>query len=148
VRACWRSALVPLAFLVVVAPAHATDPGVTIDPGSPTAREYRVPLDAIRGETAGGGGNPTAHVGDTSHDPAPAFGVGVHPRRSRAGGASGRRPTAAGQPGSRGLETPAAASAARAAESGGAKTWLWIAIAAAVLVPGGLILLVRRRRDA
>jgi hypothetical protein len=129
------------------APAQAADSGVTIDPGSPTAKEYRVPLDAFRGEASGGGGNPTAHIGEVSKNPAPAFGIGVHPR---GGGATGRRSQAGGAPAAtapQGAATPAAARAASVA--GGSSTALWIALAAlAVLVPGLVVALVRRRRRA
>jgi len=71
------------------APASAaSDIGVVhVDPGSPSGKQYAIPLTQARRD-AGGQGAAPATAGDTS---APAFGAGIKPSRSAASAAHGAR---------------------------------------------------------
>ncbi len=55
----------------IAAPAAALEPGVFVDPGSPAAKEYSVPLSVLR---AAGSGRPAVE-GQAQ----PLFGVGITP---------------------------------------------------------------------
>jgi hypothetical protein len=67
----------------LAAPAAALEPGVHIDPGSPAAKEYALPLSQAR-QTGGGSTSPGA-----SEIP---FGVGIKPPNSGGSGKSGPGP--------------------------------------------------------
>lgn len=69
------------------APANAAnDNGVVhVDPGSPSGKQYAIPLTQARRDGAGQGGAP-ATAGDTS---APLFGDGIKPSRAAAAAAHG-----------------------------------------------------------
>jgi hypothetical protein len=64
----------------LAAPAAALEPGVHVDPGSPAAKEYALPLSQAR-QTGGGSTSPGA-----SETP---FGVGIEPPKSGGSGKSG-----------------------------------------------------------
>lgn len=70
--------------LALTAPAAvAQEEGVTVDPGSPSGKEYALPIDKARRDATGGGGRSS-----TPGRPTPAFGEGVRPdRESGPGGA-------------------------------------------------------------
>lgn len=78
------TALGLLAALVAAAPAAAQEPGVTIDPGSPSAKQYVLPLDSAR-RAADPKGQEGPGSGQTAGG-APLFGAGVS--RAAARGAS------------------------------------------------------------
>ena len=84
-RTLGLSVTVVLAVLAVslpTAPAQAAtglEPGVHIDPGSPAAKEYALPLNQARQTGAG----PAGHEGSSAGAP---FGAGIHPPGS--GGSS------------------------------------------------------------
>jgi hypothetical protein len=83
-----------------VAAAGALEPGVHVDPGSPAAKEYALPLSQARQTGAGPASSPGASE--------PSFGAGIKPPRSggpggpgthgSAGTAGGGRRTSAGSP--------------------------------------------------
>lgn len=60
--------------------AGAVEPGVTVDPGSPSAKEYALPLEAARRDASGESGKPVA----PGERDAPLFGAGVTRKRSGA----------------------------------------------------------------
>ncbi len=62
------------AVLVLAGPAQAQN-GVTVDPGSPTGKEYAIPLDAARRDAAPGGDGRRPLAGRQRD--APLFGEGV-----------------------------------------------------------------------
>jgi hypothetical protein len=66
-----RLVLVSLLLLVVAHPAAAQEDGVFVDPDSPAGKEYAIPIDQARGETAGGGNRPAGEE--------PLFGEGIEP---------------------------------------------------------------------
>jgi hypothetical protein len=66
---------------ILAAPAAALEPGVHIDPGSPAAKEYALPLSQAR-QSGGDSTSPGA-----SETP---FGVGIKPPKSGGSGKSGR----------------------------------------------------------
>jgi hypothetical protein len=55
-----------------IAAAAGLPPGVHIDPGSPTGKQYQIPISGARNQTSG------STNGSTSSNP-PAFGAGVTP---------------------------------------------------------------------
>src|SRR4051794_18298133 len=73
--------------------AAGVEPGVHIDPGSPAAKEYALPLSQAR--QTGAGSTPTASS-ETS------FGAGIKPPGSRGGGGSAPGSGGAGGSGSAG----------------------------------------------
>jgi hypothetical protein len=88
-RAAWVSGVVALAAVaaswpaLVVQSAAALEPGVHVDPGSPAAKEYALPVSQARG--AGEGGGP-----EGTHEQ--LFGSGIKPPSSgspRGGSPSG-----------------------------------------------------------
>lgn len=66
--------------VVGAAPAHALEPGVHVDPGSPAAKEYAIPLSVARGQ-----GTEAASSGK---EPA-LFGAGITPPAGRGPGGGG-----------------------------------------------------------
>jgi hypothetical protein len=73
-RTLAASASLVTLFLVAPAAPVAAQDGIFVDPGSPPAKEYAVPLEAARREGAAG---TTGAPGEVASTPAPAFGVGV-----------------------------------------------------------------------
>lgn len=80
------------AALALTAPlAHGqVEDGVTVDPGSPAGKEYALPIDQARRDTADGG---KGGVASRAGQPTPAFGEGVRPDR-RTGRGGGSEPSA------------------------------------------------------
>jgi hypothetical protein len=121
------------------------EPGVHVDPGSPAAKEYVIPLSQAR---------QTGTEGSSDSSSAPLFGAGIGPRgpggSSRSDSSAGRVPTAVKAPGqgsaSRLSSTRAAgreslpysvlASSSRASGGGGSLLAL-LAGGAAILILGG-----------
>jgi hypothetical protein len=132
----------------------ALEPGVHIDPGSPAAKEYGVPLWVLRGEASG-------HQSPEGIPPSPLFGVGIEPPgagggRARGGGAAnrGRGP---GGPGSRRARlasgsgsVPSAATIAQLTRQGSSASQVGLLVGAVLiggLVLGGAFALGRRAVD-
>src|SRR5690349_20643591 len=72
--------------LLLVAPATALEPGVHVDPGSPAAHEYALPLGQAR-QTGGGSSNGGENGG--------LFGAGIKPPGGKGGGHVGTGGTGA-----------------------------------------------------
>lgn len=72
-----RLFLITVAAVVAAAPAVAVaaEDGVTIDPGSPSAKEYALPLETARRDATGDSDKPVSPGARTSEP----FGVGVGP---------------------------------------------------------------------
>src|SRR5438094_2200614 len=101
VRALLLKLVIPGVFLAALAPSTASakdEPGVHVDPGSPSGKEYAIPLEGVRRDTSGGsttGGSSGGSSGGSAK--APLFGEGISPAGShsaRGGGTGG-----AGNPG-------------------------------------------------
>jgi hypothetical protein len=79
-RAYWKSMRRPAALtlaLALAAPAAASaQDGVVVDPGSPTGKEYAIPLESARRQADSRPDNRKLAPGDRSAEP---FGVGVTP---------------------------------------------------------------------
>jgi len=144
--------------LVLVPPAGAED-GVTVDPDSPSGKEYQLPLDEARNKGAGGdrgaaaGGSGTPGAGSGGGAGAPAFGQGITPRGGGEGAGSGSagRPAASG--GSGGAGQPGAGSLSgqpSSPQDSGSGSGYAIALTAgalvAVLAIGGAAGFALRRR--
>jgi hypothetical protein len=105
-----------------LAPASAVaalEPGVHVDPNSPAAKEYGVPLWVLRGDGAG-------QQSPEGIPPPPLFGVGIGPPASGRGGGTSRAGggSASGSGGSGSRPRSGAGSAARRGSSGGASATL------------------------
>jgi hypothetical protein len=136
--------LLSLAAALPVSPAAAQS-GVIIDDDSPADKEYAIPLESAREDAAGASG------GGSSSSGAPLFGAGVgdsgndsRPKSSqRDPQKSSRRPSPA-------TETTSVQSGRTAAatvpEGGVSTTATIIAVALSVLVLGGVIGSIARRR--
>jgi hypothetical protein len=70
--------------------AAALEPGVHVDPGSPAAKEYALPLNQARSTGAGSTASGASE---------PAFGAGIKPPGSGGAGGSGSRPHDGRSPG-------------------------------------------------
>jgi hypothetical protein len=75
--------------------AMALEPGVHVDPNSPSAKEYGVPLWVLRGQGAG-------QQSPEGIPPPPLFGVGIGPPSRGAGGTSAGSRTGGGSGGGSG----------------------------------------------
>jgi hypothetical protein len=137
-----------LALLLLPPAAPAQEGGVFVDPGSPSGKEYAIPIERARRAAQGAPAPGKVEVGKRS---APAFGEGI-----RTGGA-GPAPHAASRTSSSasvagGPLQPGAAPrpvAARAATGSDAGSVLAIGgVALAVLLAGGAVGLLARRRSA
>ena len=135
--------------------AHAVDPGVNYDPGSPAGKEYAIPLVQGRAEGAG-----TANQRAAANTP---FGVGItppggggtggtgggghhHAGGNGAGGKGGKGSGGGGASGS-GLSPALRSRIAHAEDAGGTGLWT-LGIALAVLLSTTLFaLLLRSRRE-
>jgi hypothetical protein len=81
-----RSALFVVAlFAVLASPAVAQTPDVQIDPGSPTAQEYSIPLERARRQADPSG---ESHAQPPSAPVAPLFGEGIEAQTSSAAGSA------------------------------------------------------------
>lgn len=142
---------------VPVAPAGAQ---VVLDPGSPTGKEYQIPLESARRDASGQSGTPS----DGSRT-APLFGEGVGDSSSSGSGAGDDgRPQSSGSDGQRGTKHPSDASsgngqvvdAIRATRPAGAtvpqggfsSAATIAAVALSVLLLGGVIGSIARRRSS
>jgi hypothetical protein len=139
--------------LAIAAPADAQEPGVFIDPGAPSAKEYALPFEDERRQADPEQG-PSAPIAPGSRE-SPTFGEGI-----TSGDAPSSREGSGGSRQSRDAETTRQESASggdaevvRAATSnpgapdGGVGVTLTIAgIALAVLLAGGAAGLLWRRR--
>jgi hypothetical protein len=152
------AALVLLAATPGTALAGTTklQPGVHIDPGSPAAKQYQIPINSARSETAG--------KSKSNSSSPPLFGQGVTPSGgSGSGGASGSgsgghsathrnhpRATAKGHRAKTSTPTPVSGTPASApSTSGSSGNSAWLALAAGgvlvLLLGGGGGLVLRRR---
>jgi hypothetical protein len=85
--------LAVLAALTFAAPAAAQEEGVFIDPGSPSAKEYDIPLEAERRQ-ADPGRDPGAGIQQGSRS-SPIFGEGIVGDGDAAGATSSSAPSSA-----------------------------------------------------
>jgi hypothetical protein len=145
------AALAGAALLAAGAPdARAQEPGVTIDQGSPSGKEYEIPLESAR-RAAVPGADASARVVPGERGAAPLFGAGVTKGGARRGGTSrspGKR--SSGGDGAAAAAEPAVVQAAASnpgAPDGGAGSPALIAgCGALVLALGaGAGVLLRRR---
>jgi hypothetical protein len=153
-----RGLLLVLSVLAVAAPAAvAQDDEVFVDPGSPSGKEYALPVDSARKQAA-----KDAQKGSARAQPAPLFGEGVGDTDAAStssaapaggGGSGSDRRRAAGDdsaPGAAGGERASAAPATLksqvAAPDGGLGLVTVLAAGLAVLALGGAIGLLLRRR--
>jgi hypothetical protein len=150
-RAPSLTALVAAVLLAFASPAAAQSGGVFIDPGSPTAKEYGIPLETARRQ-ANPGADPKAPIQQGEHA-SPLFGEGISTasgRGTKADGSSGS-PSTNGSGSGAGMTPPQVLQAASnpGTPTGGASTPAVVdAVAFGVLVlGGGAGLLLRRRRD-
>lgn len=145
----------PLVLSLAVTPAASAQDGVQVDPNSPPAVEYALPLQEARGDAAPprGGGSGAGGEGEGGGAGAPAFGSGITPKRSEAGArdddrASGSQSGDGAAPES---DPPAGATGTPAVRSGdvGSRATLYsVGGAAAVLLAGGLVGFALRRRQS
>jgi cobalamin biosynthesis Mg chelatase CobN len=150
-------------FLLQCSIALGLQPGVHVDPSSPAAKQYAIPISSARNEAAG-------RTGSNVSEAPPAFGVGVTPstptkgaktsegrapstgrhansETSRGkGAASGAAPSSGSPPAAR-SSTQAELSASTQETSTGDGGWLALILGGAlVLVLGGVGGLMLRRR--
>lgn len=108
--------LAAAALLGAVGVADAQEPGVVYEPGSPSGKEYAIPLEEARRDATGGGGS-----GDNSTG---AFGVGITrdggPGAGSKGGGSAS--DGAGSGGAESEGSGAGAGGSQASEEGRAST--------------------------
>ncbi len=151
-------------------PAQAP-PGVHIDPGSPAAKQYAIPLTTARGGPTGSSGSGTLFGGGISRAPSTSTATGDGSSTATSAGA-GSKPAGARRPGRarRGAaqsgtqrssrasaSTPASTSAsstppaaAKVLRSGSSSGLVWMLIAAAVIMilgAAGSFALTSRRRS-
>jgi hypothetical protein len=89
-----RTSATVAAALVVATPAAAQDPGVFIDPESPTAKEYALPLENER--RLADPSTPSDAAVPQGQRVSPAFGEGIAPAGSDGGGGSATSASGAG----------------------------------------------------
>jgi hypothetical protein len=139
-----------LALLALPTAASAQDPGVIVDPSSPTSHEYAIPLERARGEAVGGRGPvATLRLGatGTARVQAPLFGEGIGPAAGRAQGTP-PRDGGAGR-----LARPSTAAGANAASApvradGTRVLWSLLPPLAILAVGGGLGFFLARGRGS
>lgn len=143
-----------LAATAGVAPAQ--EDRVFVDPDSPSGKEYELPIDRAREQAAPSRQNQGSEAGAQG---TPLFGEGVEPEQGRAAGATtpgkvgtrddGGEDAASGAPAQRASAGATAARTAQAAApAGGTGLAAIIGAGAGVLVVGGLLGLLLRRRAA
>ena len=150
------AAFVALALVGAPGVAAAAEPGVIVDPDSPTGKEYAIPLDKARSDT-GGTSKPSRQTSDGVSQQAQPFGQGVEPasQSSQAPRKATKRPVRTRRSRVRPVRAPAPLAAAEnaslASASAGSGTGWTLAIVFGVLVLGaGLGITLRRlsRRQA
>ena len=145
-----------LGALALTAPAAvAQDDEIFVDPGSPSGKEYALPVESARKQAA-----TDAQQRSSSAQPAPLFGEGVDDRStadaggSGTGSGSGSGSAQGGGGGSTAADggTPGASAATlkaqAAAPDGGIALAAVIGAGAGVLLLGGAVGLLLRRRSA
>ena len=152
-----RGLLLLLSALALMAPAAvAQDDEIFVDPGSPSGKEYALPVESARKQAA-----KDAQGSSSSAQPAPLFGEGVDDRSTAdaggAGSGSGSGSGSGAAKGSRGGTddadggTPATSAATlkaqAAAPDGGIGLAAVIGVGAGVLLLGGAIGVLLRRRS-
>ena len=90
VNRCIAATLVAVGVALSAPSAFAQEEGVTLDPGSPTAKEYALPIEQARRDAGGEGGRATTQAGERA---VPLFGEGVRPA-SGTDGATSRKQAA------------------------------------------------------
>jgi hypothetical protein len=123
---------------------HVED-GVHVDPDSPTGKEYAFPLAQAREDNSGS----RSERAPTTPEQPPLFGEGVTPSRGGSGSPGRARPSRGARPSRSGARRTAPVGAepasARLAEvSSGGVGWS-LALAAGVILAGGLIGVAARR---
>ena len=153
------AAFVALALVGAPGVAAAAEPGVIVDPDSPTGKEYAIPLDKARSDT-GGTSKPSRQTSDGVSQQAQPFGQGVEPasqssQSSQAPRKATKRPVRTRRSRVRPVRAPAPLAAAEnaslASASAGSGTGWTLGIVFGVLVLGaGLGITLRRlsRRQA
>ena len=120
--------------------AFALEPGVHIDPGSPAAKEYALPVDQARGTGSGGKGEGEGSGGSSEK----LFGAGIKPPSSGSTGGrhrGHRSPRVSGstkQP----TATPTQAATPRAVQQAAARSSSGGSTSLLVLFGGGVAILV------
>jgi hypothetical protein len=147
--------LTAFATLTLAAPAPAQEEGVFIDPDSPSAKEYRIPLESERRQ-ADPSQEPSSEIVQGARS-SPIFGAGIVAKgagsdrnRAQESGAAtdGAEPSSAGKPAEADAAILKAATSNPGPPAGGVGMPLTVGgVAAGVLLLGGLAgLLLRRRR--
>src|SRR4051794_1966079 len=94
-RRSFPAALGTILVLFAPASAAAAEDGVIADPGSPSSKEYSLPLDSARGDARGGNsdkrqaGLKRADGSGRNAAAVPLFGAGVGPPGGGSGGSGG-----------------------------------------------------------
>lgn len=134
-------------FCVIASAAAAQEDGVTVDPGSPSGKEYALPVDRARRQAA----KPTTSRSDPR--PTPLFGEGVGDdvkpsdvQAKKAPARTGGGATPSNQADAGPAIEPRSPQARAAAPQGGLGFAAGIAGGAAILLIGGLLGLWLRRR--
>jgi len=142
---CTGVALVLCAALTMPAPAVALDPGINYDPGSPSGKEYAIPL--VEGRTEGAG---TTNQRRGANIP---FGLGINPPGSGSGRTGGGTSDSSGRQGgsARGHRGGAGSggnqrSRIEDAENVGGTGGRTLLIALAVLIPAALLAVLLQPR--
>jgi len=154
-----RGLLLLICALAFMAPAAvAQDDEIFVDPGSPSGKEYALPVESARKQAA-----KAAPQRSSSAQPAPLFGEGVDDgsKDGASGAASGaddgngtgsgggaNSDADGGTPGAQGAARTATLKAQAAAPDGGIGLAAVIGVGAGVLVLGGAIGVLLRRRAA
>jgi hypothetical protein len=155
VRALVRKLVVPAAVVLALPAAAAAqdEPGVHVDPDSPSGKEYAIPLEGARRDASGGGTAGDSSGGEgggggvsSSSSAAPLFGEGITSHGSQSSGdgasngdSSGKK---TGSPAKQPARSTLASASSGSGDSAAAKTG---AIALAVLLAGGGLGLLFRR---
>jgi len=144
--------LVAIAIFASAPTALAQEPGVTIDPDSPSAKEYEIPLERAR-RSAQPARDPRAPVQQVQRA-APLFGAGITPAAGAQRDGRTRRAPRAASPAARErkrAELPAVVRVAVAnpgAPDGGTGTSVFVIAAAALALGAGAgVGALARRRD-
>ncbi len=144
--------------VLAVAPPALAQNGVTVDPDSPAAKEYALPIDAARRAASGGAAGETPSDGSAVAAPVAAFGAGV--TKDAGGGktkgrrSAPRRATASGAGADGGAPTtttrerlPRELRAATATADDAALKWSVLGALAVLGVGGGLGFVLSRTRS-
>jgi hypothetical protein len=155
VRALLLKLVLPGLLLAAFLPSAAVakdEPGVHVDPGSPSGKEYAIPLEGARRDASGGGSSSGSSGGSSGGGAAkaPLFGEGITPAGgSQSGGGSGNGSGGSAPKGGKkasAVEQTARSTLASAPAAGsGDSTAQTGAIGLAVLLLGGALGLLLRR---